>query len=79
MVLAAAVHIDKLEAIIPAVVQVAHKHRSLGVKPEHYPVVGENLLLAIKEVLGNAATDEILHAWKEAYGVIADAFIGIEA
>lgn len=78
MVLAAAVHIDKLEAILPAVVQVAHKHRSLGVKPEHYPIVGENLLLAIKEVLGDAATDEILNAWKEAYGVIAEAFISIE-
>jgi nitric oxide dioxygenase len=46
--------------------------------PEHYPIVGETLLQAIKDVLGDAATDEILGAWGEAYGVIADAFIGIE-
>jgi nitric oxide dioxygenase len=77
-VYAAAANIDKLEAIIPVVKQIAHKHRSLGVKPEHYPVVGENLLAAIKDVLGDAATDEIINAWADAYGVIADAFIGIE-
>jgi nitric oxide dioxygenase len=77
-VYAAAANIDKLEAIIPVVKQIAHKHRSLGVKPEHYPVVGENLLAAIKDVLGDAATDDIIKAWAEAYGVIADAFIGVE-
>lgn len=78
-VYAAAQHIDNLGAILPAVKQIAHKHRSLGIKPEHYPIVGENLLAAIKEVLGEVATEEIIGAWAEAYGVIADAFIGVEA
>ncbi|KRG13017.1 dihydropteridine reductase [Virgibacillus soli] len=78
MVYAAAKNIDQLEAILPAVQQVAFKHRGLGVKPEHYPIVGEHLLQAIKEVLGDAATDEVIEAWAEAYGVIAQAFIGIE-
>jgi nitric oxide dioxygenase len=77
-VYAAALHIDNLAAIIPVVKQIGHKHRSLGVKPEHYPVVGKYLLMAIKEVLGEAATDDILNAWEEAYGIIADAFISIE-
>ncbi|MEZ0481866.1 NO-inducible flavohemoprotein [Planococcus sp. SSTMD024] len=77
-VYAAAVHIDNLEAILPAVEQIAHKHVSLGVKAEHYPIVGEYLLKAIKEVLGDAATDDIINAWAEAYGVIADVFISIE-
>lgn len=77
-VYAAAVHIDNLEAILPAVVQIANKHVSLGVKAEHYPIVGEFLLKAIKEVLGDAATDDIINAWGEAYGVIAGAFIGVE-
>lgn len=75
----AAQHIDHLDRILPEVHQIAQKHRSLGVKPEHYPIVGEYLLLAIKDVLGEAATDEILMSWKEAYHVIADAFINIEA
>ncbi|WP_143560533.1 NO-inducible flavohemoprotein [Sporosarcina sp. P13] len=78
-VYAAAQHIDNLAAIIPAVVQIAHKHVSLGILPEHYPIVGEHLLGAIKEVLGDAATPEIVDAWAAAYGVIADAFIGVEA
>ena len=77
-VLAAAKYIDNLEVIVPAVVQIAHKHRGLDVRPEHYPIVGHHLLGAIKEVLGDAATPEILNAWGEAYGVIADAFIGVE-
>lgn len=78
-VYAAAQNIDKLETILPVVKGIAHKHRSLGILPEHYPIVGEHLLGAIGEVLGAAATEEILEAWKEAYGVIANVFIGIEA
>lgn len=78
-VYAAALHIDNLAAILPVVKQIAHKHRSLGILPEHYPIVGKYLLGAIKDVLGDAATEEILGAWAEAYGVIADAFIGVEA
>lgn len=77
-VYAAAANIDNLGAIIPVVKQIGQKHRALGVLPEHYPIVGENLLAAIKDVLGDAATDDIINAWAEAYGVIADAFIGIE-
>ncbi|KOS66924.1 dihydropteridine reductase [Lysinibacillus contaminans] len=77
-VYAAAVHIENLGAILPAVRLIAHKHRSLGILPEHYPIVGENLLQAIKEVLGDAATDDIINAWAEAYGVIADIFIQVE-
>ncbi|GGA77116.1 NO-inducible flavohemoprotein [Ornithinibacillus halotolerans] len=77
-VYAAAKYIDNLETILPVVKQIAQKHRSLNIKPEHYPIVGENLLLAIKDVLGDAATDEIITAWEKAYGVIADVFISVE-
>ncbi|KIL51152.1 NO-inducible flavohemoprotein [Jeotgalibacillus campisalis] len=77
-VYAAALHIEHLEKILPAVEKIAHKHRSLGVKPEHYPIVGEYLLKAIKEVLKEDATEEILSAWEEAYGVIANVFISVE-
>lgn len=79
MVYAAAKNIDQLENILPAVVPVAHKHRGLGVKAEHYPIVGKHLLGAIKEVLGDAATDEIIDAWEKAYEVIAKVFIDMEA
>lgn len=75
---AAAANIDNLAAILPVVKQIAQKHRALGIQPEHYPYVGNNLLLAIKDVLGDAATPEIIEAWKNAYGVIADVFIKVE-
>ncbi|MYL54217.1 NO-inducible flavohemoprotein [Pontibacillus yanchengensis] len=77
-VYAAAQYIDQLEVILPAVKQIAHKHRSLNIKPEQYPIVGENLLAAIKDVLGDAATDDIIEAWGKAYTVIADVFIQVE-
>ncbi len=77
-VYAAALHIDNLGVLLPAVKQIAQKHRSLGIKAEHYPIVGKHLLEGIKEVLGDAATDEIIQAWADAYGVIADVFIQVE-
>jgi nitric oxide dioxygenase len=67
------------EAILPVVKQIGQKHRSLGIKPEHYPIVGKHLLLAIKDVLGEATTDEIMDAWGKAYGEISNAFISLEA
>lgn len=77
-VYAAGEHITNLEAIKPVIKRVTEKHRAIGVKPEQYPVVGETLLQAVKDVLGDAATDEIIEAWGKAYGYIADAIIDIE-
>ncbi|SFE98603.1 NO-inducible flavohemoprotein [Alteribacillus iranensis] len=74
-VYAAGQHIDRLEEIEPLVERITEKHVALGVKAEQYPVVGETLLEAVQDVLGDAATDEIIGAWKEAYDYIADIFI----
>lgn len=43
--------------------------------PEQYPIVGECLLQAIRDVLGSAATEEVMSAWTEAYLALADIFI----
>ncbi|KAJ3184698.1 hypothetical protein HDU87_004102 [Geranomyces variabilis] len=51
----------------------------LNVEKEQYAIVGEHLLASIKEVLGEAATPEILDAWAIAYQVLADIFITTEA
>ncbi|MDQ3330195.1 MAG: FAD-binding oxidoreductase, partial [Planctomycetota bacterium] len=45
----------------------------------HYPIVDKHLLVAIKDVLGDAATDEVIAAWAEAYGLLAQVLIGREA
>ena len=77
-VLAYARNIDNLGALGGAVERIAQKHTALDIRPEHYPHVGRALLAAIKDVLGVAATDEILAAWGEAYQFLADIFINRE-
>jgi nitric oxide dioxygenase len=72
-------NIENPAALAGAVEIIAQKHCALGVQPEHYPVVGKHLLGSIKEVLGDAATDGILSAWGEAYGLLADILIKREA
>lgn len=73
-----AANIDNLEALGPAVELIAQKHCSLGIQPEHYPIVGKHLLVAIKDILGDAATDEVIAAWGEAYGFLAQVMIDRE-
>src|SRR3546814_15053053 len=58
--------------------RITQKHVGLQILPEHYPYVGEALLGAIKAVLGDAATDEILAAWGEAYWFLANILIARE-
>ena len=72
------VNIDNLGALSPAVEIIAQKHCSLGIQPEHYPIVGKHLLAAIKEIMGDAATDEIINAVAEAYSLLADVCINRE-
>ncbi len=74
----AAANIEDMSSIMPVLERIGQKHRSLQIKPEHYPIVGENLLMAIKDILGDAATDEIIGAWADAYEVISDVFIRME-
>jgi nitric oxide dioxygenase len=77
-VLAYASHIDNLAALTPAVARISHKHASLDIRPEHYPIVGQHFLRAIKEVLGDAATPAIIEAWAAAYGFLAALLIETE-
>lgn len=77
-VVAAAENIEDLTPIVPAIMPVVYKHCALQVKPEHYPIVGENLIWAIEEVTGLKDEDPIIQAWVKAYDEIADAFIGLE-
>jgi nitric oxide dioxygenase len=77
-ILAYASNIENLGALAPAVERIAQKHVGLQILPEHYPHVAEALLGAIKAVLGEAATDEILAAWGEAYWFLANILIARE-
>ncbi|GFG08445.1 hypothetical protein IFM5058_03927 [Aspergillus udagawae] len=71
-------HIDDLDALSPAVELICNKHASLYIQPDDYKIVGKYLLKAIKEVLGDACTDDILDAWAAAYWALADIMIARE-
>lgn len=72
-------HIDELDQLGSMVGTIIHKHASLQILPEHYPIVGTCLLRAIKEVLGaELATDEVIDAWRAAYNILANLLINAE-
>lgn len=74
-VYAYATHIDDLGALKSAVEKIAHRHVATHVHAEQYPVVGECLLQAMKDVLGDVATPDVIEAWTEAYQALAEVFI----
>jgi nitric oxide dioxygenase len=78
-VYAYAANIDNLGALGSAVGRIANKHASLNIRPEHYPIVGENLLASVVEVLGDAVDEQTLEAWRAAYAQLAGIMIGAEA
>ncbi len=77
-IVAYASNIDNLGALGGAVEKMASRHVETAVQPEYYPMVGVAVLGAIKDVLGDAATDDILDAWKSAFFFLADILIAKE-
>jgi nitric oxide dioxygenase len=77
-VLAYAANIDNPSVLLNVLKGIGNKHVSLSIKPEQYSIVGEHLIASIKEVLGDAANDELLEAWTIAYNQLADIMINIE-
>ena len=77
-VLAYAQNIEHPENLLGAVKQIAQRHCSLGIRAEQYQIVGHHLIESIKEVLGAAATPELIDAWTAAYGMLADILIKAE-
>jgi len=77
-VLAYAEHIENPAVLLSAVKHIGQKHSSLNIRPEHYQIVGKHLLASIQEVLGAAATEELIEAWEVAYFQLADLMVGVE-
>jgi nitric oxide dioxygenase len=74
-VYAYATHIDRLDELATAVDHIAHRHVETRILPEQYLLIGQKLLQAMKDVLQDAATDEVIAAWAEAYDALATLFI----
>jgi hemoglobin-like flavoprotein len=68
-------NLGELQAVIPAVQDLAKRHVAYGVRPEHYAVVGAALLWTLEQGLGDAFTSEIRAAWASAYGALSEVMI----
>jgi len=73
-----AANIDNLAVLDKAIEKMVNTHVRVKVQPEHYPIVGVSILEAIQKVLGDAATPEVIEAWKEAYFFLAEVLIAKE-
>lgn len=71
---------DLTPLLVPGgpVAAICHRHGALGVFPESYVVVHENVMESIAEVLGSIVTPEIANAWSEAVLFLAKAMIDTE-
>lgn len=77
-VAAYAEHIDNPSVLMPVLARIAAKHVSLNVRKEHYAIVGKHLLASIQEVLGDAASPELVAAWAAAYQQLAGILVDLE-
>ncbi|MEN2401454.1 NO-inducible flavohemoprotein [Flavobacterium sp. MC2016-06] len=77
-VLAYAENIENPSVLIDVLKGIGAKHRSLNIQPEQYKIVGTHLIASIGEVVGEAATQEILDAWTIAFYQLADIMIHLE-
>ncbi|ORB27877.1 globin domain-containing protein [Mycolicibacterium parafortuitum] len=59
--------------------RIGHKHASLGVTADQYPIVHEHLFAAIVEVLGaDTVTADVAAAWDRVFWIMADTLIALE-
>lgn len=67
--------LDRLDAVMDQVRELGTRHAGYGVQPYDYATVGEALLAALEEALGEDFSAEGREAWTLAYGTIAEAMI----
>lgn len=69
-------NLDDPDVVLPAAGNLGSRHQTVGVQPEHYPLVGAALLWTLEQGLGEAFTDEVRAAWTEAYALLAEVMQG---
>jgi hemoglobin-like flavoprotein len=67
--------LSRADTILPVVRELGKRHVEYGVKPEHYQMAGEALIVALAAGLGTAFTVEVCEAWRAAYAMLARAMI----
>jgi hemoglobin-like flavoprotein len=67
--------LDRPQEIKNGIEAMAHRHKTYGVKPEHYNMVGEALFWTIKKGLGSEWNQEISEAWTVCYQTLAEKMV----
>lgn len=68
-------NLGDLDAIAPAVAELAMRHVAYGVRPEHYDAVGAALLWALEQGLGSDFDPAAREAWTQAYSALSATMI----
>ncbi|MET8680386.1 globin domain-containing protein [Streptomyces sp. NPDC004647] len=77
--LTAAKHVDDSETLTDYLAHLGRGHRKYGTAPEHYPAVGECLLLALSRYAPGSWSAETEAAWVRAYTAISQIMIDAAA
>ncbi len=64
--------LNDIEKLIPVLENLARTHLEYGVKIDDYTPVGNALIYALKQGLGEDFTPEVREAWSKLYRVLAD-------
>lgn len=68
--------LNNIESLIPVLQDLGFTHAKVGIKPEHYAVVGKALQNTLKAGLKKSYTSEIRRAWDMVYGIVTQTMIG---
>ncbi len=64
-------HLDDPETLRPHLEHLAQGHAAFGVKPEHFRPMGQALIWAMRETLGETFPEAAAAAWEAAYELLA--------
>ncbi len=64
--------LDTLDALLPGIRALGMRHMEYGVKMEHYAAVGDALMWALAQKLGDHWTPQVADAWAAVYTLLAE-------
>jgi nitric oxide dioxygenase len=64
--------LERFDELKPALAALARQHAAFGVREEHYAPLGEALIWALEQGLGDDFTPETKEAWSGVYWAIAE-------
>jgi len=67
------VGLDTLETTVPAIQALGKRHLEYGIKPGDYHSVGESLIFALEQSMGDDFTPEVRDAWLAVYRFLSEA------